>query len=58
MLPNKKRKLLKRIEYGEKKRDNESENLRRKRARLEKAKLAAQALVIIVVAAERHKCEF
>ena len=44
MLSNKKRKLLKRIEYGENKRDGESENLRRKRARLEKAKLAAEAL--------------
>lgn len=44
MLSNKKRKLLKRIEYGENKRDNESENLRRKRARVEKAKAAAEAL--------------
>lgn len=44
MLSNKKRKLLKRIEYGENKRDNESESLRRKRARLEKAKAAAEAL--------------
>jgi len=44
MLSNKKRKLLKRIEYGENKRDNESERLRRKRARLEKAKSAAEAL--------------
>lgn len=44
MLSNKKRKLLKRIEYGENKRDNESESLRRKRARLEKAKAAADAL--------------
>ncbi|KAF2823521.1 hypothetical protein CC86DRAFT_447857 [Ophiobolus disseminans] len=42
MLSNKKRKLLKRIEYGENKRDTESENLRRKRARLEKAKAAAE----------------
>ena len=41
MLSNKKRKLLKRIEYGENKRDTESENLRRKRTRLEKAKAAA-----------------
>jgi pescadillo protein len=41
MLSNKKRKLLKRIEYGENKRDVESENLRRKRTRLEKAKAAA-----------------
>jgi pescadillo protein len=40
-LSNKKRKLLKRIEYGENKRDVESENLRRKRTRLEKAKAAA-----------------
>ncbi|KAL7779590.1 hypothetical protein CFE70_009094 [Pyrenophora teres f. teres 0-1] len=44
MLSNKKRKLLKRIEYGENKRDNESENLRRKRARVEKAKAAAEAV--------------
>lgn len=44
MLSNKKRKLLKRIEYGENKRDTESENLRRKRAKLEKAKAAAEAL--------------
>lgn len=44
MLSNKKRKLLKRIEYGENKRDTESENLRRKRAKLEKAKAAADAL--------------
>jgi pescadillo protein len=44
MLSNKKRKLLKRIEYGENKRDTESEGLRRKRARLEKAKAAAEAL--------------
>ena len=43
MLSNKKRKLLKRIEYGENKRDTESENLRRKRAKLEKAKHAAEA---------------
>ncbi|OAL56523.1 hypothetical protein IQ07DRAFT_526602 [Pyrenochaeta sp. DS3sAY3a] len=44
MLSNKKRKLLKRIEYGENKRDTESESLRRKRAKLEKAKAAAEAL--------------
>jgi pescadillo protein len=44
MLSNKKRKLLKRIEYGENKRDTESENLRRKRAKLEKVKAAAEAL--------------
>jgi pescadillo len=44
MLSNKKRKLLKRIEYGENKRDTESEGLRRKRAKLEKAKAAADAL--------------
>jgi pescadillo protein len=44
MLSNKKRKLLKRIEYGANKRDTESEALRRKRARLEKAKDAADAL--------------
>jgi pescadillo protein len=43
MLSNKKRKLLKRIEYGENKRDTESENLRRKRAKLEKVKAAAEA---------------
>jgi pescadillo protein len=42
MLSNKKRKLLKRIEYGENKRDTESESLRRKRAKLEKAKAAAE----------------
>jgi pescadillo protein len=42
MLSNKKRKLLKRIEYGENKRDVESENLRKKRSRLEKAKEAAE----------------
>ncbi|KAF1913952.1 Pescadillo N-terminus-domain-containing protein [Ampelomyces quisqualis] len=42
MLSNKKRKLLKRIEYGENKRDTESETLRRKRARLEKAKAATE----------------
>lgn len=42
MLSNKKRKLLKRIEYGENKRDTESENLRRKRAKLEKVKAAAE----------------
>jgi pescadillo protein len=42
MLTNKKRKLLKRIEYGENKRDTQSENLRRKRTRLEKAKDAAE----------------
>jgi pescadillo protein len=35
---------LKRIEYGANKRDTESEALRRKRARLEKAKDAANAL--------------
>ncbi|KAF1830970.1 hypothetical protein BDW02DRAFT_557885 [Decorospora gaudefroyi] len=44
MLSNKKRKLLKRIEYGENKRDTESEQLRRKRARLEKARAAAEAV--------------
>jgi pescadillo protein len=42
MLSNKKRKLLKRIEYGENKRDTESENLRKKRAKLEKVKAAAE----------------
>lgn len=41
MLPRRKRKLLKRIEYGENKRDTESENLRKKRRRIEKAKGAA-----------------
>lgn len=44
MLSNKKRKLLKRIEYGENKRDTTSETLRRKRAKLDKAKAAAEAL--------------
>jgi pescadillo protein len=44
MLSNKKRKLLKRIEYGEDKRANESESLRRKRAKVEKAKAAAEAI--------------
>ena len=44
MLSNKKRKLLKRIEYGANKRDTESESLRRKRAKIEKAKAAADAL--------------
>ncbi|KAF2132108.1 hypothetical protein P153DRAFT_394281 [Dothidotthia symphoricarpi CBS 119687] len=44
MLSNKKRKLLKRIEYGENKRDTEAEVLRRKRAKIEKAKAAAEAL--------------
>lgn len=44
MLSNKKRKLLKRIEYGANKRDTESEGLRRKRAKLEKAKAAAEAI--------------
>jgi pescadillo protein len=44
MLSNKKRKLLKRIEYGANKRDTESESLRRKRAKIEKARAAADAL--------------
>ncbi|KAF3004224.1 mRNA-binding ribosome synthesis protein nop7 [Curvularia kusanoi] len=44
MLSNKKRKLLKRIEYGANKRDTEAEGLRRKRAKLEKAKAAADAI--------------
>jgi pescadillo protein len=44
MLPRRKRKLLKRIEYGENKRDTESENLRKKKRRIEKAKAAANAL--------------
>jgi pescadillo protein len=42
MLSNKKRKLLKRIEYGENKRDTESEGLRKKRAKLERVKAAAE----------------
>jgi pescadillo protein len=44
MLSNKKRKLLKRIEYGANKRDTEAEGLRRKKAKLEKAKAAADAI--------------
>ncbi|KAF2275800.1 uncharacterized protein EI97DRAFT_501576 [Westerdykella ornata] len=44
MLPRRKRKLLKRIEYGEEKRDKEAEALRRKRRRIEKAQAAANAL--------------
>ena len=44
MLSNKKRKLLKRIEYGSNKRDVEAENLRLKKRKLEKAKAAAEAL--------------
>lgn len=44
MLPRRKRKLLKRIEYGENKRDTEAENLRKKRRRIEKARAAANAL--------------
>jgi pescadillo protein len=44
MLSNKKRKLLKRIEYGTTKRDTEAETLRHKRRRLEKAKAAANAI--------------
>ncbi|KAF2007264.1 hypothetical protein P154DRAFT_453969 [Amniculicola lignicola CBS 123094] len=44
MLPRRKRKLLKRIEYGENKRDTEAENLRRKKRKLEKVKAAANAL--------------
>ncbi|KAF9735468.1 mRNA-binding ribosome synthesis protein nop7 [Paraphaeosphaeria minitans] len=44
MLSNKKRKLLKRIEYGSNKRDVEAENLRRKKRKLEKAKAAAEAV--------------
>jgi pescadillo protein len=43
MLPRRKRKLLKRIEYGEDKRDKEAESLRKKRRRIEKAKTAANA---------------
>ena len=43
MLSNKKRKLLKRIEYGTNKRDTEAENLRRKKRRLDKSKAGAQA---------------
>ena len=38
MLSNKKRKLLKRIEYGSNKRDAEAESLRRKKRRLDKTK--------------------
>jgi pescadillo protein len=44
MLPRRKRKLLKRIEHGEEKRDKESEALRKKRRKVEKAKAAANAL--------------
>ncbi|KAJ8110828.1 hypothetical protein OPT61_g6433 [Boeremia exigua] len=44
MLSNKKRKLLKRIEYGANKRDTEAEGLRRKRAKIEKARAAADAI--------------
>ncbi|KAL1613014.1 mRNA-binding ribosome synthesis protein nop7 [Paraconiothyrium brasiliense] len=44
MLSNKKRKLLKRIEYGSNKRDTEAENLRRKKRRLDKAKAASEAV--------------
>ncbi|KAF2751882.1 hypothetical protein M011DRAFT_414843 [Sporormia fimetaria CBS 119925] len=44
MLPRRKRKLLKRIEHGEDKRDKESEALRKKRRRIEKAQEAANAL--------------
>jgi len=44
MLSNKKRKLLKRIEYGTNKRDVESEALRKKRRKVEKAKAAAEAV--------------
>lgn len=44
MLPRRKRKLLKRIEYGEEKRDKEAEALRKKRRRIEKAQAAANAL--------------
>jgi pescadillo protein len=44
MLSNKKRKLLKRIEYGTNKRDAEAETLRKKRRRVEKAKAAAEAV--------------
>ncbi|KAF2794129.1 protein required for normal rRNA processing [Melanomma pulvis-pyrius CBS 109.77] len=44
MLSNKKRKLIKRIEHGTKKRDVESETLRKKRRKIEKVKAAADAL--------------
>ncbi|KAF2877110.1 Pescadillo N-terminus-domain-containing protein [Massariosphaeria phaeospora] len=44
MLSNKKRKLLTRIEHGTNKRDAESEKLRKKRRKVEKAKQAADAL--------------
>ncbi|KAF2009322.1 hypothetical protein BU24DRAFT_380797 [Aaosphaeria arxii CBS 175.79] len=43
MLSRRKRKLMKRIEYGEDKRDKEAEGLRKKRRKLEKAKTAADA---------------
>jgi pescadillo protein len=44
MLSNKKRKLIKRIEHGTKKRDVESETLRKKRRKIEKVKAAANAM--------------
>ncbi|KAJ4286471.1 mRNA-binding ribosome synthesis protein nop7 [Kalmusia sp. IMI 367209] len=44
MLSNKKRKLLKRIEYGSNKRDTEAESLRRKKRRLDKMKAGAEAI--------------
>ncbi|KAF2735521.1 hypothetical protein EJ04DRAFT_511662 [Polyplosphaeria fusca] len=44
MLSRRKRKLLKRIEYGTEKRDKEAENLRRKKRRIENAKEAANAI--------------
>lgn len=43
MLSNKKRKLLKRIEYGSNKRDAEAENLRRKKRRLDKSKAGTES---------------
>ncbi|KAF2110448.1 Pescadillo N-terminus-domain-containing protein [Lophiotrema nucula] len=44
MLPQRKRKLLKRIEFGTDKRDKEAETLRKKRRRIENAKQAAEAI--------------
>ncbi|KAF2402981.1 hypothetical protein EJ06DRAFT_489685 [Trichodelitschia bisporula] len=43
MLPNKKRKLFDKMQYGNQKREAEAEKLRKKRRKLEKEKLAAQA---------------
>ncbi|PSN60693.1 hypothetical protein BS50DRAFT_639766 [Corynespora cassiicola Philippines] len=44
MLSNKKRKLLKRIDYGANKRDAEAETLRKKKRKIEKVKAAANAV--------------